>query len=120
VPVYVNKVGPYANPHETYHYYQLPVCRPDKVVHKSLSLGQVLEGDRIAESLYEIEYQSMSLSFLVCSRLLMFTESFESKSLCGNKTLTPEEVQQLVTAIEENYYAELIIGICLVLFAISD
>jgi len=31
VPVYVNKVGPYFNPHETYHYYQLPVCRPDKV-----------------------------------------------------------------------------------------
>ena len=29
--VYVNKVGPYFNPHETYHYYQLPVCRPDTV-----------------------------------------------------------------------------------------
>ena len=27
-----NKVGPYFNPHETYHYYQLPVCRPDKVL----------------------------------------------------------------------------------------
>ena len=33
VPVYVNKVGPYFNPHETYHYYQLPVCRPNKVCH---------------------------------------------------------------------------------------
>ena len=31
VDVYVNKVGPFFNPHETYHYYQLPVCRPDKV-----------------------------------------------------------------------------------------
>lgn len=31
VIVYVNKVGPYFNPHETYHYYQLPVCRPQKV-----------------------------------------------------------------------------------------
>ena len=31
VEVFVNKVGPYFNPHETYHYYQLPVCRPDKV-----------------------------------------------------------------------------------------
>ena len=29
--MYVNKVGPYFNPHETYHYYQLPVCRPEKV-----------------------------------------------------------------------------------------
>lgn len=31
VIVYVNKVGPYSNPQETYHYYSLPVCRPDKV-----------------------------------------------------------------------------------------
>jgi transmembrane 9 superfamily protein 1 len=31
VIVYVNKVGPYWNPHETYHYFSLPVCRPDKV-----------------------------------------------------------------------------------------
>ena len=31
VIVYVNKVGPYSNPHETYHYYSLPVCRPSKV-----------------------------------------------------------------------------------------
>ena len=32
VPLYVNKVGPYFNPQETYHYYSLPVCRPEKVV----------------------------------------------------------------------------------------
>ena len=31
VQVYVNKVGPYFNPPETYHYYQLPVCRPEQV-----------------------------------------------------------------------------------------
>lgn len=31
VPLYVNKVGPYFNPQETYHYYSLPVCRPAKV-----------------------------------------------------------------------------------------
>lgn len=31
VTLYVNKVGPYHNPQETYHYYTLPVCRPEKV-----------------------------------------------------------------------------------------
>ena len=31
VNVYANKVGPYSNPHETYHYYSLPVCHPEKV-----------------------------------------------------------------------------------------
>ena len=40
VMLYVNKVGPYFNPQETYHYYQLPVCRPEKIEHRSLSLGR--------------------------------------------------------------------------------
>lgn len=31
VTLYVNKVGPYHNPQETYHYYTLPVCSPQKV-----------------------------------------------------------------------------------------
>lgn len=31
VTLYVNKVGPYHNPQETYHYYTLPVCSPHKV-----------------------------------------------------------------------------------------
>ena len=31
VPLFVNKVGPYYNPHETYPYYTLPVCRPQEV-----------------------------------------------------------------------------------------
>ncbi|MGH0182149.1 UNVERIFIED_CONTAM: hypothetical protein FKN15_018769 [Acipenser sinensis] len=55
VTLYVNKVGPYHNPQETYHYYTLPVCRPREVRHKSLSLGEVLDGDRMAESLYEVD-----------------------------------------------------------------
>lgn len=28
----MNKVGPYGNTHETYHFYQLPICRPEKVL----------------------------------------------------------------------------------------
>ena len=34
VEVFVNKVGPYFNPHETYHYYSLPVCRPREIKHR--------------------------------------------------------------------------------------
>ena len=56
VPVYVNKVGPYFNTHETYHYYSLPVCHPDKIVHRTLTLGEVLDGDRMAESKYKIKF----------------------------------------------------------------
>ncbi|XP_061522687.1 transmembrane 9 superfamily member 1 isoform X3 [Phycodurus eques] len=92
VTVYVNKVGPYHNPQETYHFYTLPVCRPDKVHHKSLSLGEVLDGDRMAESLYHIR----------------FRENVEKKTLC-QLTLSEKQVDQLREAIEELYYFEFVL-----------
>lgn len=46
VTLYVNKVGPYHNPQETYHYYTLPVCRPEKVSVGSVrGLPQRRKGD---------------------------------------------------------------------------
>lgn len=75
VMLYVNKVGPYHNPQETYHYYQLPVCSPEKIRHKSLTLGEVLDGDRMAESLYQIR----------------FRENVEKRTLCEMK-LSPDQV----------------------------
>ncbi|XP_069044171.1 transmembrane 9 superfamily member 1 [Lepisosteus oculatus] len=92
VTLYVNKVGPYHNPQETYHYYTLPVCRPKEVRHKALSLGEVLDGDRMAESLYEIR----------------FRENAERKALC-ELTLTEKEVEQLKEAVEELYYFEFVL-----------
>ncbi|XP_035287439.1 transmembrane 9 superfamily member 1-like [Anguilla anguilla] len=92
VTLYVNKVGPYHNPQETYHYYTLPVCRPKEVRHKALSLGEVLDGDRMAESLYDIR----------------FRENTERRTLC-QLTLTEAEVEQLREAIEELYYFEFVL-----------
>nr|XP_060638877.1 transmembrane 9 superfamily member 1 [Anolis sagrei ordinatus] len=92
VMLYVNKVGPYHNPQETYHYYQLPVCSPDNIRHKSLTLGEVLDGDRMAESMYEIR----------------FRENVEKKVLCEKK-LSLEEVDRLRQAIEELYYFEFVV-----------
>ncbi|XP_072833179.2 transmembrane 9 superfamily member 1 isoform X1 [Pogona vitticeps] len=92
VMLYVNKVGPYHNPQETYHYYQLPVCSPEKIRHKSLTLGEVLYGDRMAESMYEIR----------------FRENVEKKVLCEMK-LSPEQVERLRQAIEELYYFEFVV-----------
>eukprot|EP00112_Aurelia_sp_Birch-Aquarium-sp1_P006702 Seg1734.4 transcript_id=Seg1734.4/GoldUCD/mRNA.D3Y31 product="Transmembrane 9 superfamily member 1" protein_id=Seg1734.4/GoldUCD/D3Y31 len=57
IPMFVNKVGPYFNPQETYHYYSLPVCRPEKVEHKSLTLGEVLDGDRMAVAQYKLLFK---------------------------------------------------------------
>ncbi|CAN7998974.1 unnamed protein product [Ixodes hexagonus] len=92
VMLYVNKVGPYFNPHETYHYYQLPVCRPNKIVARSLTLGEVLDGDRMAESLYEID----------------FKVPVEKKALC-TVHLSEDEFNKLKAAIEDLYYFEFVI-----------
>ncbi|TRY56613.1 hypothetical protein DNTS_003521 [Danionella cerebrum] len=92
VMLYVNKVGPYHNPQETYHYYTLPVCRPKEVHHKALSLGEVLDGDRMAESLYNIH----------------FMENIYRQTLC-TITLSEKEVDQLREAIEELYYFEFVL-----------
>lgn len=96
VMLYVNKVGPYHNPQETYHYYTLPVCRPKEVNvvfdyswfwnnfsivfifdliikqvrHKALSLGEVLDGDRMAESLYNIRFRENTERQTLCQLAL--------------------------------------------------
>ncbi|XP_071854416.1 transmembrane 9 superfamily member 1-like [Apostichopus japonicus] len=93
VHIYVNKVGPYYNPHETYHYYQLPVCRPDTVETKSLTLGEILDGDRMAESMYDIKFKESTK---------------EDKHLCTFK-LTSKELSHLKEAIEDLYYFEFVV-----------
>lgn len=89
VQVFVNKVGPYFNPHETYHYYSLPVCRPTQIQHRPLTLGEVLDGDRMAYSLYKIQ----------------FLQHERKRSLC-KQTLTPDDIEKLREAIRELYYFE--------------
>ncbi|XP_030043404.1 transmembrane 9 superfamily member 1 [Microcaecilia unicolor] len=92
VMLYVNKVGPYHNPQETYHYYQLPVCSPKEIRHKSLTLGEVLDGDRMAESMYKIH----------------FRQNMDNVPLCELK-LDASQVQTLRQAIEELYYFEFVL-----------
>ncbi|KAK2181171.1 hypothetical protein NP493_408g01013 [Ridgeia piscesae] len=92
VIVYVNKVGPYFNPHETYHYYQLPLCVPDQIEHKSLTLGEILDGDRMAVSKYEIAFKS----------------DVATKELCQTQ-LKEAELHKLQDAIEDLYYFEFVI-----------
>ena len=38
-----------------YEYYSLPYCRPDPITNSAENLGEVLKGDRIKNSLYQIE-----------------------------------------------------------------
>ncbi len=66
VTVWVNRVGPYHNPQETYDYFSLPFCQPKgKVIrHKENSLGVVLEGDELSDSGIHIKYLRTSFVHL--------------------------------------------------------
>ena len=60
VNLWVNKIGPYNNPQETYNYYYLPFCKKDaaKVVEHSWGgLGEVLQGNELINSQLDIQYK---------------------------------------------------------------
>jgi transmembrane 9 superfamily protein 2/4 len=40
-----------------YEYYSLPYCRPDKIISSAENLGEVLRGDRIENSPYQVMLQ---------------------------------------------------------------
>ena len=91
VPLYANKVGPFANPSEQYEFYTLPFCAPREEERKSQHLGENLGGDRMMRSLY-------TLPFLV---------KFIGRTLCSY-TLQPSEIEAFQRAIAADYYFELI------------
>lgn len=71
VTLWVNKVGPYNNPQETYNYYSLPFCHPsENAAHKWGGLGEVLGGNELIDSQIDIKFQSMFTS-LLCSYLYL-------------------------------------------------
>ena len=60
VSLWVNKVGPYHNPQETYVYFSLPFCTTkavDKLEHRWDALGEVLEGNDLISSGLPVRFQ---------------------------------------------------------------
>ncbi len=41
-----------------YEYYSMPYCRPEKIMPSAENLGEVLRGDRIENSPYEVRLSS--------------------------------------------------------------
>ncbi|KDP33127.1 hypothetical protein JCGZ_13574 [Jatropha curcas] len=70
VPLFVNKIGPLHNPSETYQYYDLPFCRPDNVISKKETLGEVLNGDRLSSSLYDLKFREDKTGVTLCKKKL--------------------------------------------------
>ncbi|XP_031483990.1 transmembrane 9 superfamily member 2-like [Nymphaea colorata] len=90
VPLYVNKVGPFQNPSETYRYYDLPFCIPEHVTEKKEYLGEVLNGDRLVDAPYQLD----------------FRVDKESEVLC-KKTLSKEDVAKFKDAVLKDYYFQM-------------
>lgn len=91
IPLYVNKIGPYANPSETYAYYSLPLCQPsaNEIQHRHKTFHEAIEGDRPQSSLYKIHFK-VDVLF---------------QSLC-TLHVGEDEAKELMNAIKEEYYFE--------------
>eukprot|EP01018_Ginkgo_biloba_P031816 Gb_08315 [translate_table: standard] len=98
VPLYANKVGPFQNPRkdpflcpcETYRYFDLPFCRPDQLTDKREDLGEVLNGDRMVDARYKLD----------------FNVNKESEVLCKQK-LTKEDLAKFREAVKKDYYFQM-------------
>ncbi|KVH93509.1 Nonaspanin (TM9SF) [Cynara cardunculus var. scolymus] len=94
INLWVNKVGPYNNPQETYNYYSLPFChRLGNPAHKWGGLGEVLGGNELIDSQIDIKFQ----------------KNVEKTTICELE-LDEAKVKQFKEAIENNYWFEFFMG----------
>lgn len=94
VNLWVNKVGPYHNPQETYVYYSLPFCSSKPVTeleHRWDYLGEVLEGNDLISSGLAIQFRA----------------PVRDHSKICSMTLTDDTVQQLQYAVRNHYWYQL-------------
>ena len=61
-----------------YEYYHLPFCRPENIVNSAENLGEVLRGDRIENSMYQIEMRSDQQCKVLCSLNIKSKKMFAS------------------------------------------
>lgn len=73
---------------ETYQYYTLPFCTPKEgKEYKPEGLGEVLEGDRLVNTPYDIK----------------FRVDKENEDLCSRE-LNAKDLKRLRTAVKKDYY----------------
>ncbi|MCO5601910.1 hypothetical protein L7F22_056036 [Adiantum nelumboides] len=91
VVLWVNKVGPYYNPQETYNYFSLPFCSASNGIpaHKWGGLGEVLEGNELIDSQFDIKFKKDVQRIIICKL-----------------NLDENKVQEFKDAIENTYWFE--------------
>jgi hypothetical protein len=93
VVVSMNKAWAFQNPTETYRYYDFPFCQPEVVMPHFMTLGQVLRGDRLVNSIYKMNFKKQVDRTVVCK-----------------KEMSEKDLQLLKAAIDANYMFELFVG----------
>lgn len=76
-----------------YEYYSLPFCRPDPIINSAENLGEVLRGDRIENSLYQIEVRLDE----------------QCKVVCKLASLTASQSKDFKTKIDDEYRVNMIL-----------
>ena len=74
-------------------YYELPYCQPDTIISSAENLGEVLRGDRIFNSLYQIQMRLDE----------------QCKVVCRVDSLTTEQVTKLKESVEDEYRVNMIL-----------
>ena len=104
VRVFVNKMWPSQNPRETYRYYDFPLaCAPDVPIPQLMSLGQVLNGDRLMSS--SLDFKRLPSEYWKAESSQAgsaFVWETAEKSIC-DRDLTEDDVHRLRQAIDEWY-----------------
>uniref|UniRef100_A0A8C5N436 Transmembrane 9 superfamily member n=1 Tax=Gouania willdenowi TaxID=441366 RepID=A0A8C5N436_GOUWI len=75
-----------------YEYYSLPFCKPQHVVYKGENLGEVLRGDRIVNTLYNVKVN----------------KDKQCEMVCNKKSLSITESKLVAERIQDEYYVHLI------------
>ena len=75
-----------------YEYYSLPFCQPSSIEQKTENLGEILSGDKIENSLYEISARLNEQCKVLCSR-----------------EYSAKELKQFATKIHQEYQVNWIV-----------
>jgi len=68
-----------------YEYFTLPMCKPEKVEYVSENLGEVLRGDRIVNTDYQVKMNNIVGCKVLCQQELLTTDVMKFKDMIKNE-----------------------------------
>jgi transmembrane 9 superfamily protein 3 len=134
VVIWVNKIGPFNNPQETYTYNSLPFCKPSNMEEPeahALGVGEILEGNELFNSGQAARFTVNTPRSVLCSQTLTETDaatfsfsvdqhywyqmSVDDLPVWGlvGKIMTPEDDPELLKKVYSVLYDNLKEKICL-------